>query len=81
MTCKLKRWRSTQKKSKTIVFQPFGRGAKVDKEKQEVFDEDSRSFSSADYLFLTKKLAQKYNVPLTAASQTGGATQGAIENF
>ena len=54
--------KATQKKSKTIVFQPFGRGAKVDKEKQEVFDEDSRSFSSADYLFLTKKLAQKYNV-------------------
>lgn len=54
--------KAAQKKQKTIVFQPFGRGAKIEKEKELVTDDDSRSLSSKDYLFLTKKLAQRYNV-------------------
>lgn len=49
-----------QKKAKTIVFQPFGRGAKVDRD--QIIDEESRSISAKDYLSLVKKLAQKYNL-------------------
>lgn len=52
--------RAMQKRQKTIVFQPFGRGAKL--EKEEVMDEESRSLSSKDYLSLVKKLAMKYNL-------------------
>lgn len=48
-----------QKKLKTVVFQPFGRGAKLDKEL--VMDEESRSISQKDYLSLVKKFAQRYN--------------------
>lgn len=49
-----------QKKQKTIVFQPFGRGAK--KDRTVVHDEESRSLSMKDYLFLAKKLSQRYNL-------------------
>lgn len=49
-----------QKKQKTIIFQPFGRGAKVDN-RQGVFDEESRSLSQKDYLYLVKKIAMRYN--------------------
>ena len=49
-----------QKKAKTIVFQPFCRGAKVDRD--QIIDEESRSISAKDYLSLVKKLAQKYNL-------------------
>jgi len=52
--------RGIQKRQKTIIFQPFGRGAKV--EKEEVMDEESRSLSSKDYLTLVKKLSMKYNL-------------------
>ena len=52
--------KNLQKKQKTIIFQPFGRGAKIDRES--VHDEESRSLSSKDYLFLVKKLAQRYNM-------------------
>ena len=50
-----------QKKQKTIIFQPFGRGAKVD-ERQGVFDEESRSLCSKDYLYLAKKFSARYNL-------------------
>ena len=52
--------RFTRQRQKTIIFQPFGRGAKV--EKEEVMDEESRSLSSKDYLTLVKKLSMKYNL-------------------
>lgn len=54
--------KKAQKKQKTIIVQPFGRGAKIDKVKGNVFDEESRSLSSHDYLFIVKKLALKYNL-------------------
>jgi hypothetical protein len=49
-----------QKKQKTVIFQPFGRGAKLDKET--VIDEESRSLSQKDYITLVKKLALRYNM-------------------
>ena len=49
-----------QKKQKTIIFQPFGRGAK--KDPTTIFDEESRSLSQKDYLSLVKRLAQRYNM-------------------
>jgi len=53
--------KNAQKRSKTVVFQPFGRGAKLERD-QQVVDEESRSLSSKDYMFLVRKLAQKYNM-------------------
>jgi hypothetical protein len=52
--------KAIQKKQKTIIIQPFGRGAKKDRET--VVDEESRSLSPKDYLFLAKKLSQRYNL-------------------
>jgi ADP-heptose:LPS heptosyltransferase len=52
--------KSAQKKQKTVIFQPFGRGAKVDN-RQGVFDEESRSLSQKDYIYLVKKIAMRYN--------------------
>lgn len=49
-----------QKKQKTVIFQPFGRGAK--KERDTIVDEESRSISQKDYLFLAKRLGQRYNI-------------------
>lgn len=49
-----------QKKAKTLVIQPFGRGAKRDYD--EVIDEESRSLDSKSYLMLAKKLSQRYNL-------------------
>jgi ADP-heptose:LPS heptosyltransferase len=49
-----------QKKQKTIVIQPFGRGAKLDRER--VVDEESRSLDPQSYLALVKRLALKYNI-------------------
>ena len=59
--------KAQQKKQKTIIIQPFGRGAKPMAQDQnqkttEVMDEESRSLSSAAYLSLAKKLALKYNL-------------------
>jgi hypothetical protein len=51
--------KTAQKKQKTIIFQPFGRGAKLDR--TTVVDEESRSLSQKDYLTLVKKFAQRYN--------------------
>jgi ADP-heptose:LPS heptosyltransferase len=52
--------KAAQKKQKTVVFQPFGRGAKV--ERDVIVDEESRSLDPAAYLFLVKRLAQRYNM-------------------
>lgn len=52
--------KNMQKKSKTLVIQPFGRGAKRDYD--EVIDEESRSLDSKSYLMLVKKLSLKYNL-------------------
>lgn len=59
--------KDAQKKNKTIIIQPFGRGAKPAHQNQnqqtiEVFDEESRSLTTEAYLSLIKKLALKYNV-------------------
>jgi hypothetical protein len=49
-----------QKKNKTIVVQPFGRGARIDG--GAVIDDASRSLSPDSYIALMKKLTQKYNL-------------------
>jgi len=49
-----------QQKSKTIVIQPFGRGATLDR--ADVVDSASRSLSPDSYISLVKKLAAKYNM-------------------
>jgi ADP-heptose:LPS heptosyltransferase len=49
-----------QKKTKTIVIQPFGRGATLDR--ADVVDTASRSLSPDAYISLTKKLAARYNM-------------------
>jgi hypothetical protein len=49
-----------QGKTKTILFQPFGRGARIDA--QEVIDDGSRSLSADAYIMLAKKLAVRYNL-------------------
>lgn len=49
-----------QKRQKTVIFQPFGRGAKMDRE--QIVDEESRSLDPQQYLFLVKKFAQRYNM-------------------
>ena len=56
-----------QQKSKTIVFQPFGRGAQPTQQNQngqttDVNDDESRSLSATAYLSLAKKLSLKYNL-------------------
>lgn len=52
--------RAANKRQKTIIFQPFGRGAKLDRET--VVDEESRSINPKDYITLVKKLSQRYNI-------------------
>jgi hypothetical protein len=52
--------KAQQKKQKTVVIQPFGRGAKI--EREEVIDEESRSLNPKAYLTLVKKLSQRYNM-------------------
>lgn len=52
--------KNTQKKQKTVVIQPYGRGAKV--ERDEIMDDESRSLDSKSYLALVKKLALRYNM-------------------
>lgn len=49
-----------QGKNQTIVFQPFGRGARIDA--GEVLDDGSRSLSADAYIILAKKLAVRYNL-------------------
>ena len=52
--------KNNTKRPKTVIFQPFGRGAKLDREA--IVDEESRSLSTKDYITLVKKLSQKYNI-------------------
>lgn len=52
--------KAVQKKQKTIIFQPFGRGAKI--EREDVVDEESRSLDPKSYLNLVKKLSVRYNM-------------------
>lgn len=52
--------KNAQKKQKTVIFQPFGRGAKV--EREEIVDEESRSLDPRAYIYLGRKLAQRYNL-------------------
>ncbi len=52
--------RETQGKTKTILIQPFGRGARIDA--GEVIDDGSRSLSADNYIQLVKKLHVKYNL-------------------
>jgi ADP-heptose:LPS heptosyltransferase len=49
-----------QGKNKTILFQPFGRGARIDA--QEVIDDGSRSLSADAYIMLAKKLSVRFNL-------------------
>jgi hypothetical protein len=49
-----------QQKAKTIVIQPFGRGATLDR--VDIVDSASRSLSADAYISLTKKLAARYNM-------------------
>lgn len=56
--------KSQQKKQHTIVIQPFGRSAKVDR--GDVIDDSSRGLDSYTYLKLVKKLSTKYNLILFA---------------
>ena len=58
----IKNIKDSQKKQKTIIFQPFGRGANIDFDTNQIADEESRSLSSTDYVKLTKKLGMKYNL-------------------
>ena len=52
--------KNIQKRQKTVVIQPYGRGAKV--ERDEILDDESRSLDGKSYLTLVKKLAQRYNM-------------------
>jgi ADP-heptose:LPS heptosyltransferase len=49
-----------QQKAKTIIIQPFGRGATLDR--NDVVDSASRSLSPDAYVSLGKKLAARYNM-------------------
>lgn len=49
-----------QQKDKTIIVQPFGRGAVLDR--ADVVDSASRSLSADAYVSLVKKLSAKYNM-------------------
>lgn len=52
--------KNLQKKQKTVVIQPFGRGVKIDRE--EIIDEESRSLDPKSYLSLVRRLSQRYNM-------------------
>lgn len=52
--------KNMQKRQKTVVIQPYGRGAKV--EQEEIMDDESRSLDGRSYLSLVKRLAQRYNM-------------------
>jgi ADP-heptose:LPS heptosyltransferase len=51
----------------TVVIQPFGRSARVDR--GDVIDDSSRSLDHKSYLSLVKKLSTKYTVILFAENQ------------
>lgn len=56
--------KSQQKKNKTLVIQPYGRSARVDR--GDIIDDSSRGLDSRAYLSLAKKLSTKYNLILFA---------------
>lgn len=49
-----------QGKTRTILVQPFGRGARIDA--GEVIDDGNRSLSADAYIILAKKLSVRYNL-------------------
>lgn len=59
--------KKTQKKQKTIVIQPYGRSARVDR--GDIIDDSSRGVDSRTYIKLAKKLSTKYNLILFAEKQ------------
>jgi len=59
--------KNQQKKQKTIIIQPFGRSARVDR--GDVIDDSSRGLDSSSYLKLVKKLSTKYNMILFAEKE------------
>lgn len=59
--------KSQQKKNKTIVIQPYGRSARMDR--GDIIDESSRGLDSRSFLSLAKKLSTKYNLILFAEKQ------------
>jgi len=52
--------KTQQKKDKTIVIQPFGRGATLDR--ADIVDYGSRSLTPDAYLHLAKRLSENYNL-------------------
>jgi len=56
--------KSQQKKNLTIVIQPYGRSARIDR--GDIIDDSSRGLDSSAYLKLVKKLSTKYNLILFA---------------
>jgi Glycosyltransferase family 9 (heptosyltransferase) len=52
--------KEAQKKTRTVVIQPFGRGARVDR--GDVIDDGTRSLTINSFLSLSKKLALRYNL-------------------
>ena len=78
--------KAKQQKNKTIVFQPFARGAQplLQNDKQQtidVGDEESRSLSAAAYLSLAKKLSLKYNLIFFGEPQFQLAQDSYAANF
>lgn len=64
--------KQAQQKAKTIVIQPFGRGAAIDR--ADIVDTASRSLSADDYITLVKKLSARYNTIFFGESQFQVAT-------
>lgn len=56
--------KAQQKKQKTIIIQPYGRSARIDR--GDIIDDSSRGLDSKGYLQLVKKLSTKYNLILFA---------------
>jgi hypothetical protein len=52
--------KAASKKSKTIIFQPYGSGAAINN--KDIVDTSSRSLSVQAFLSLSKKLSARYNV-------------------
>ena len=52
--------KTQQQKSKTVIIQPYGRGATLDR--SDIVDTASRSLSPDAYITLVKKLAARYNM-------------------
>lgn len=61
-------------KEKTIVIQPYGRGAAKPESIEIVADMGSRSLEQADYLKLVERLRQNYNVLCMSEFPTPGDT-------